>query len=424
MNSDILAGLDFFEREKGIKRDVLLEAINTAVLTAARKAVGPAKDLRVEIDPKTGEIKAFAKLTVVEKVENKHDEITFKTAKMFKSDIQIGEEIEVPVTPKDFGRIAAQTAKQAMMQRIRQAEKEMIYDEFKDRAGEIVSGTVRRFDRSDVIVDLGKFEALMPNRERVQTEDYNIGDRLRAYVVAVENGARGPEIIISRSHPNFVRRLFEMEVSEINDRTVEIKGIAREAGYRTKIAVFSANDKVDPVGACVGMRGARVKNIVRELNNEKVDIIRWSADMKELVLEALKPAKVKSVTLDETKKSILNKVDEDQLTLAIGKRGQNARLTSRLTGWDINIEEDKSAEDLFKIKKKGAAETFAEALKITPEVAEKLVAVGMNNVETIATGSAPQDIADVLGIDLAEATAIHEAARQEYEKGPAAAKQP
>ena len=197
MNSDILAGLDFFEREKGIKRDVLLEAINTAVLTAARKAVGPAKDLRVEIDSKTGEIKAYAKLTVVEKVANKHDEISFKTARMFKGDIQLAEEIEVPVTPKDFGRIAAQTAKQAMMQRIRLAEKEMIYDEFKDRAGEIVSGTVRRFDRSDVIVDLGKFEALMPNRERVQTEDYNIGDRLRAYVVAVENGARGPEIILS-----------------------------------------------------------------------------------------------------------------------------------------------------------------------------------------------------------------------------------
>ena len=422
MNSDILAGLDFFEREKGIKRDVLLEAINTAVLTAARKAVGPARDLRVEIDAKTGEIKAYAKLTVIEKVENKHDEISFKTAKMFKSDIQLGEEIEVPVTPKDFGRIAAQTAKQAMMQRIRQAEKEMIYDEFKDRAGEIVSGTVRRFDRSDVVVDLGKFEALMPNRERVQTEDYNIGDRLRAYVVAVENGARGPEIIISRSHPNFVRRLFEMEVSEINDRTVEIKGIAREAGYRTKIAVFSANDKVDPVGACVGMRGARVKNIVRELNNEKVDIIRWSADMKELVLEALKPAKVKSVTLDEVKKSILIKVDEDQLSLAIGKRGQNARLTSRLTGWDINIEEDKTAETIFVGKKELAAQTFADALKVSPEVAAKLVGVGMNSVETIATGSAPQDIADVLGIDLAEATAIHEAARQEFEKSPAATK--
>ena len=422
MNSEILAGLDFFERDKGIKREVLLEAINNAVLQAARKAVGPAKDLRVEIDPKSADIKAYAKLTVVEKVVNKHDEISFKTAKMFKADIQIGEEIEVPVTPKDFGRIAAQTAKQAMMQRIRLAEKEMIYDEFKDRAGEIVSGTVRRFERSDVLVDLGKFEALMPNRERVQTEDYNIGDRIRAYVVAVENGARGPEIIISRSHPNFVRRLFEMEVSEINDRTVEIKGIAREAGYRTKIAVWSANDKVDPVGACVGMRGARVKNIVRELNNEKVDIIRWSADVKELVLEALKPAKVKSVTLDESKKAILIKVDEDQLSLAIGKRGQNARLTSRLTGWDINIEQDKSAQEIFTNKVENAANSFAAALEVTPEIASKLVSVGMNSVEVIATGSEPQDIADVLGIDLAEATAIHEAARQEYEKSPAAVK--
>ncbi len=253
----------------------------------------------------------------------------------------------MPVTPKDFGRIAAQTAKQAIMQRIRQAEKEMIYDEFKDRAGEIVSGTVRRFERSDVIIDLGKFEAIMPARERVQTEDYNVGDRIRAYVVAVENGVRGPEIILSRSHPNFVRRLFETEVSEIADRTVEIKGIAREAGYRTKIAVWSPNEKVDPVGACVGMRGSRVKNIVRELNNEKVDIIRWSADVKEFVLEALKPAKVKSVTLDEAKKTVHIKVDEDQLSLAIGKRGQNARLTMRLTGWEVSIEKDESAEEAF-----------------------------------------------------------------------------
>jgi transcription termination/antitermination protein NusA len=416
MNSEILAVVDFFERDKGIKREVLLEAINNAILQAARKAVGPAKDLRVEIDSKSGEIKAYAKLIVVEKVTNKHDEIRLDLAKKFKADVQVGEELEVPVTPQGFGRIAAQTAKQAIMQRIRQAEKEMIYDEFKDRAGEIVSGTVRRFERSDVVVDLGKFEALMPNRERVQTEDYNVGDRIRAYVVAVENGMRGPEIIISRSHPNFVRRLFETEVSEISDRTVEIKGIAREAGYRTKIAVHSANDKVDPVGACVGMRGARVKNIVRELNNEKVDIIRWSSDVKEFVLEALKPAKVKNVTLDEGKKSVLIRVDEDQLSLAIGKRGQNARLTSRLTGWDINIEQDKTAKEIVDNKKETAAHSFAAALKVTPEVAFKLVNAGMNSVEVIATGSEPQDIADVLGIDLEAAAAIHAAAKQDYEK--------
>ena len=414
MNSEILAALDYFEKEKGIKRDVLLEAINNAVLQAARKAVGPAKDLRVELDSKSGEMKAFAKLTVVEKIVNKHDEISFAEAKKIKADVQLGEEIEKLVTPKDFGRIAAQTAKQAMMQRIRQAEKEMIYDEFKDRAGEIVSGTVRRFERSDVIVDLGKFEAVMPNKERVQTEDYNVGDRVRAYVVAVENGARGPEIIISRSHPNFVRRLFEMEVSEIADRTVEIKGIAREAGYRTKIAVWSAQEKVDPVGACVGMRGARVKNIVRELNNEKVDIIRWSADVKEFVLEALKPAKIKSVTLDQTKKAVLIKVDEDQLSLAIGKRGQNARLTSRLTGWDINIEKDESAAEVFSAKVQQAAAALAIPLQVEQETAVALVKRGLATLDTILEVE-PQDIADAIGIELDAATAIHAAAKRAHE---------
>ncbi len=410
MNSEILAGLDFFERDRGIKREVLLEAMNTALLAAARKAVGPARDLRVEIDPKTGEIKAYAKLTVVEKVTNKHDEIRFELAQKFNKEVKLGEDLEVPVTPKDFGRIAAQTAKQAMMQRIRQAEKEMIYDEFKDRAGEIVSGTVRRFERSDVIVDLGKFEATMPNRERVQTEDYNVGDRLRAYVVAVENGPRGPEIIISRSHPNFVRRLFETEVAEIGDRTVEIKGIAREAGYRTKVAVWSANDKVDPVGACVGMRGARVKNIVRELNNEKVDIIRWSADVKEFVQEALKPAKIKSITLDEARKHVLIKVDEDQLSLAIGKRGQNARLTSRLSGWEINIDKDETAAEVFKDKLHQAEKALMDALKIDEATATALVKNGMGSLDTLVEVE-PQDIADAIGIELGQATEIHEAAK-------------
>lgn len=421
MNSEILAGLDFFERDKGIKREVLLEAINNAVLSAARKAVGPARDLRVEIDPKSGEIKALAKLIVVEKVQNKHDEIALTQAQKIKADAQVGEEMDVQVTPKDFGRIAAQTAKQAIMQRIRQAEKEMIYDEFKDRAGEIVSGTVRRFERSDVVVDLGKFEAVMPSRERVQTEDYNIGDRIRAYVVAVENGARGPEIIISRSHPNFVRRLFETEVSEIADRTVEIRGIAREAGYRTKIAVFSPNEKVDPVGACVGMRGSRVKNIVRELNNEKVDIIRWSPDVKEFVLEALKPAKVKSLALDETKKAVHIKVDEDQLSLAIGKRGQNARLTSRLTGWDINIEKDQSAKEAFQNNVERGVHNLAAILGVPETTARVLINSGMNSVEVV-TSAEPQDIADVLGCELEQATAIHAAAVREFAKTTGAAR--
>jgi N utilization substance protein A len=291
----------------------------------------------------------------------------------------------------------------------------MIYDEFKDRAGEIVSGTVRRFERSDVIIDLGKFEAIMPSRERVQTEDYSVGDRIRAYVVAVENGARGPEIILSRSHPNFVRRLFETEVSEIADRTVEIRGIAREAGFRTKIAVWSPNEKVDPVGACVGMKGSRVKNIVRELNNEKVDIIRWSGDVKEFVLEALKPAKVKSLTLDEVKKVVHIKVDEDQLSLAIGKRGQNARLTMRLTGWEVSIEKDQSAKEAFENNVERGVNSLATALQVPAEKARLLMNAGMTTAEVVASVE-PQDIADVLGCELDEAEKIHAAALNDSQK--------
>jgi len=403
------------EREKGIKREVLLDALSTALLTAAKKSVGPARDLRVTIDPRTGEITALANLIVVEHVQNVHDEILLVRAKKIKPDANVGDVIEVEVTPEGFGRIAAQTARQAILQRIRQIEKEMIFDEFKDRAGEIVSGTVRRFDRSDVIVDLGKFEAIMPMRERVATEDYNIGDRIRAYVVAVENSNRGPEIIISRSHPNFVRRLFEVEVSEIADRTVEIKAISREAGYRTKIAVWSADEKVDPVGACVGMRGSRVKNIVRELNQEKVDIIRWSADPREFVVEALKPAKIKSIAIDEDRHAVQVTVEEDQLSLAIGRRGQNARLTSRLTGWEINISKDESVTQAFEQKFAHAISTLAKTLNIDEETARLLASAGVNSIDGILETD-PKDIAEILQVDIDRARQIHETAKKEHDR--------
>jgi transcription termination/antitermination protein NusA len=415
MNSDLIAVLDYMEREKGIKREVLLDALSTALLTAAKKSVGPARDLRVTIDPRTGEITALANLIVVEHVQNVHDEILLVRAKKIKPDANVGDVIEVEVTPEGFGRIAAQTARQAILQRIRQIEKEMIFDEFKDRAGEIVSGTVRRFDRSDVIVDLGKFEAIMPMRERVATEDYNIGDRIRAYVVAVENSNRGPEIIISRSHPNFVRRLFEVEVSEIADRTVEIKAISREAGYRTKIAVWSADEKVDPVGACVGMRGSRVKNIVRELNQEKVDIIRWSADPREFVVEALKPAKIKSIAIDEDRHAVQVTVEEDQLSLAIGRRGQNARLTSRLTGWEINISKDESVTQAFEQKFAHAISTLAKTLNIDEETARLLASAGVNSIDGILETD-PKDIAEILQVDIDRARQIHETAKKEHER--------
>jgi len=412
MNAEFIAMLDYLERERGIKREILIEAVSSALLSASKKSVGASRDLHIDIDAKTGEIRALANLLVAERVTNPQDEISLEKARKIKPDAQVGEAVEVEVTPKNFGRIAAQTAKQAMMQRIRQVEKEMIYEEFKDRAGEIVSGTVRRFDRSDVILDLGKFEAVMPQRERVVVEDYNVGDRLRAYVVAVENGARGPEIIISRSHPNFVRRLFELEVSEIADGTVEIRGIAREAGYRTKIAVFSDNPKVDPVGACVGMRGSRVKNIVRELNNEKVDIIRWSSDPKEFVLEALKPAKVKNLVFDLEKKGATISVDEDQLSLAIGKKGQNARLTSRLTGWEINIEKEAPSTTAVEQKVAHAAQTLATSLPITEEQAMTLVKTGFTNLEGLRDAEM-QDLVEILGVDEEKAREIYEAVHRE-----------
>src|SRR4051795_6267861 len=412
MNAEFIAMLDYLERERGIKREILIEAVQNALVTASKKSVSISRDLRIDIDQKTGAIRALAQPLVVENVVTPADEISINKARAIKSDAQIGEALEVEVTPKNFGRIAAQTAKQAMMQRIRQVEKEMIYEEFKDRAGEIVSGTVRRFDRSDVILDLGKFEAIMPQRERVVVEDYNVGDRLRAYVVAVENGLRGPEIIVSRSHPNFVRRLFELEVSEIADGTVEIRGIAREAGYRTKIAVWSANDKVDPVGACVGMRGSRVKNIVRELNNEKVDIIRWSSDPKDYVLEALKPAKIKNLVFDTEKKNVQISVDEDQLSLAIGKKGQNARLTSRLTGWEINIGKDMSATTAVEQKVAQAAQALAGGLPITGQQALTLVKSGFTNLEGLGDADV-QDLVDILAVDEAKAREIHDAVHRQ-----------
>src|SRR5947207_3283556 len=322
MNAEFIAMLDYLERERGIKREILLEAVSNALLSASKKSVSASRELRIDINPKTGEIRALANLVVADEVANPQDEIELSKARKIKPDA-------------------------------------------------------------------------------------NVGD-----IIAVENGIRGPEIIVSRSHPNFVRRLFELEVSEIADGTVEIRGIAREAGYRTKIAVWSANEKVDPVGACVGMRGSRVKNIVRELNNEKVDIIRWSSDPKEFVLEALKPAKVKNLVFDTEKKSVQISVDEDQLSLAIGKKGQNARLTSRLTGWEINIDKDTSATTAVEQKVAQAAQTLAASLPITDEQAVTLVKSGFTNLEGLRDADV-QDFVDILAVDETKAREIHDAVHQQ-----------
>jgi len=411
MNADFLAVLEFWEREKGINRDVLVGAVQEALLSAAKKAVGPARELRVEIDNKNGDIRAFAKLIVSEKVISKHDQISVFDSRRIKPDSQVGDELEIEVTPAGFGRIASQYAKQALMQKIRQAEKSLIFTEFKDRVGDIVSGTVRRFDRSDVILDLGKYEALLPNKERVPTEEYQVGERIRCYVKAVEQGSHGPEIILSRADPRFIIKLFQVEVSEINDGTIEIKGIAREPGFRTKMAVYSRDSKVDPVGACVGMRGQRVKNIVRELNNEKVDVIPWSSDIRTFVTKALEPAKLKSIEVDEAGKRVRIMVAEDQLSLAIGKRGQNARLTARLTGWEVDIDAEHIVTKGFEEKVAEAVAMLARIPGITKEQADALVHAGIIRLEDLLSAEA-SDIADIPQIG-ENAGAILEAARTE-----------
>src|SRR3954471_10874872 len=415
MNADFLAVLEYWEKEKGISRDVLTSAVQEALLSAAKKAVGPARELRVAIEPKTGDIRAFAKLVVSEKVISQHDQISVFDARRIKSDAQVGQEVEVEVTPVGFGRIAAQYAKQALMQHIRRAEKELIFSEFKDRVTDIISGSVRRFDRSDVIIDLGKYEALLPNRERVPTEEYQVGERIRCYVKAVEQGPHGPEIILSRSDPRFVLKLFQLEVSEINDGTIEIKGIAREPGFRTKLAVYTRDEKVDPVGACVGLRGQRVKNIVRELNNEKVDIIRWDPHIRTFITNALAPAKLKSFEIDEAKKRVKIWTSEDQLSLAIGKRGQNARLTSKLTGWQVDIEAEHVAVFGFEEKMAQAVQALAAIPGISQEQANILVHNGLTSLEALLQVEV-SDLAGIPEIGPDQAGVILEAARAEQKK--------
>jgi N utilization substance protein A len=414
MNAEFLAILEYWEKEKGISRNTLLAAVEEALLSAAKKAVGPARELRVAIDPKSGDIKAFAKLIVTDKVISKHDQIGIFDARRIKEDAAIGEELEIEVTPTDFGRIASQNAKQALMQHIRRAEKQLIYAEFKDRTGDIVSGTVRRFDRSDVTVDLGKYEALLPNRERVPTEEYQIGERIRCFVKAVDNTLHGPEIILSRADPQFVVKLFQLEVSEINDGTIEVKGIAREPGFRTKLAVHSRDEKVDPVGACVGLRGQRVKNIVRELNNEKVDIIKWDKDIKVYVANALAPAKLRQFEVDEANRRVKVLVTPDQLSLAIGKRGQNARLTSKLTGWHVDIEPEEVTTMGFEQKVAQAVDAIAAIPGLTREQADILVHHGFLSLDDLLQAE-HADLADVPEIGEA-AGAVIEAVRAEDAK--------
>lgn len=426
MTNDIKALIDYYEREKGLSREKILLALESAFLSAYRKMVpgsGSINYLRAEINVDKGKVRIFADLEVVpdEEYSDKFNQIPLSLAVKLDRNAVLHDLLPTNITPKGFGRIAVQTARQTMLQKLLDAEKEMLYDEFKDRAGDLVTGTIRRFEKGDIFVDLGKFEGVMTSRERVPNEDYSVGDRMRFYVVEVRTEARGPEVILSRSHPNLVRRLFESEVVEIGDQTVEIHDIAREAGYRTKVAVISHDDKVDPVGACVGMRGARVKNIVRELNNEKVDILEWTEDPVIFVREALSPVEPREITVDEEARKIFVIVQDDKdLSKAIGRRGQNARLTSRLMGWDVQVrvfdvqeaekrQNQAAAEEVMR-QCQAAAKTLSEQLEIPEETAMGLVTMGGTDLVAL-TGFEASDIAESMGIPAEEAAQILDKAR-------------
>lgn len=376
MSQEILAVLEYMEKERGIARADMISAIVNAIKAAALKGVNSGQELKIEISPKNGQLKAWAVLKVVDSVSDPKLEIHVEKAQALQPGVQIGDVVEKEINPSELGRIAAQTARQAVMQKLRQFEKDRIYDDYKDSVGNIVTGTVRRRERNDIYIDLGKSEAVLPGREQVPGEEYQAGDRIRALLLAIESTPRGPELVLSRGSPKFVRRLFEVEVGEIADGTVKIEAFAREPGYRTKIAVTSSDPKVDPVGACVGARGARVKTIVRELNGEKVDIINWFTDPKQMVLEAMKPAVPRDIVIDERSKRILLRVATDDLAIAIGKKGQNARLTSRLIGWRIDIEEHKTE---IVDPRTQAIRSLVTAFELDLGVAERLVAVGINS---------------------------------------------
>ncbi|MCM3756754.1 transcription termination factor NusA [Sporosarcina aquimarina] len=347
MSSDLLDALTALEKQKGISREVLVEAIEAALVTAYKRNFNQAQNVRVDLNLGVGTIKVFSRKDVVaEEVEEDRLQISLEDALLINPAYEVGDIVEQEVTPRDFGRIAAQTAKQVVTQRVREAERGLIYEEYIDREDDIVNGIVERFDARNLYVGLGKVEAVLPMTEQIASEKYNPHDRIKVYITKVERTSRGPQVFVSRTHPGLLRRLFEMEVPEIFEGIVEIKSIAREAGDRSKISVFTTNEEVDPVGSCVGARGARVQSISNELNGEKVDIVEWSEDPVVFVANALSPSKVLDVQVKEEDRSTTVVVPDYQLSLAIGKRGQNARLAAKLTGWKIDIKSETDAREL------------------------------------------------------------------------------
>jgi N utilization substance protein A len=345
MNINLNHIIDQVVKDKGIDRGVLVEALEAAVLSAANKKYRNTRDLEAHFNDEIGEVEVFEFVTVVDEVENSYQEIDLVEAREIDPDVEAGDSLGMKMDASSFSRIAAQTAKQVIIQKVREAEREGVFNEFKDRLGELVNGIVRRYERGDLIIDLGRTEALLPHREQVPRENYRQGDRVRAYISDVRMATKGPQIILSRTHPGLLIELFKMEVPEVSEGIVEIKAVSREPGSRAKIAVLSNDPDVDPIGACVGMRGARVQNVVSELRGEKIDIINWTPDIARFACAALSPAEVTRVYVDNEEEALEMIVPDDQLSLAIGKKGQNVRLAAKLTGWKIDImSETRAAE--------------------------------------------------------------------------------
>ena len=345
MSNELMQALNDLEKERGIPKEALIDAIRSALNTAYKKNFGTTQNVIVELNELTGAVHVYMQKQVVEEVKDGLTEISLEAALQTNPDAQMDEIIDIEITPSNFGRIAAQTAKQVVVQKLREAERSMIFEEFSDREGEVVTGTVQRIESKIVVINLGRTEGIMLPSDQINTERYEVGQRIKGYIYEVKNSSKGPSIFISRSHPAFLKRLFELEVPEIYDGLVEIKSIAREAGARSKISVHSLDERIDPVGACVGPRGIRVQNIVNELNGEKIDIIKYSKEPEKYIANALSPSKVVSVEINEAEKKARVVVPDYQLSLAIGKEGQNARLAAKLTSWKIDIKSESQAEE-------------------------------------------------------------------------------
>jgi N utilization substance protein A len=422
MNKDLIAIFEYLEREKGIKRELVISAIEESLQAAARKSVSGASNVTVTIHPKTGNIDVFCEKEIVDEVEVPSQEISLLSAREIDPDCEIGQFIDVVVTPKDFGRIAAQKARQIITQKLRGAERDVIYEEYRHRTHELISGTVKRFVRgSNLIIDLGKVEAILPTREYPKTEKYQVGEKVLALILEVkdtENG--GAEVILSRSNPEFVKQLLVQEVPEVSDGTIMIDKIVRDAGYRTKLTVRSTDLKVDPVGACVGMRGNRVKNIVRELHNEKIDIIPFSNDPIELLQNALAPIEIKKISLNEDDGVISIVVEDDDFAAVIGKKGMNARLNSRLIGYDLEVQRITDYNHAMTLERNELASTDDPSLNeplesiegVNSLIFDHLVDAGYNTLKSLLTVT-PKQLSTIPGISLEMADKILEQIRKQ-----------